>query len=98
MAVRLVADIQNRLFWCARTGRGSECCIPYGMEPGIPRWVAIVLVQAELTVLQTLSIKAVTSANATGAPGLRMYLAHDESRYHRVSGPTAPAEPYVAGL
>ena len=36
------------------------------------------------TALQTLPIKAVTSANATGAPGLRMYLAHDESRHHRV--------------
>jgi len=52
----------------------------------------------KLTVLQTLPIKAVTSANATGAPGLRMNLAHGESRHHRVSGPTAPAEPYVAGL
>src|SRR5208283_982028 len=26
-----------------------------------------------------------------------VFLAHDESRHHRVSGPTAPAEPYVAG-
>jgi hypothetical protein len=50
------------------------------------------------TVLQTLPIKAVTSANATDAPWLRMYLAHDESRHHRVSGSTAPVEPYVAGL
>jgi hypothetical protein len=42
------------------------------------------------TVLQTLPRKAVTSANAAGAPGLRMYLTHDESRHHRVSGPIAP--------
>ncbi len=34
----------------------------------------------KLTVLQTLPRNAVTSANAAGAPGLRTYLAHDESR------------------
>jgi len=28
MTVRLVADIQNRLFWRVCTGRASECCIP----------------------------------------------------------------------
>src|SRR5260370_32543277 len=44
----------------------------------------------KLTVLQTLPRKAVTSANAVGAPGLRTYLTHDESRHHRVSGPIAP--------
>jgi hypothetical protein len=44
----------------------------------------------KLTVLQTLPRKAVTSANAAGAPGLRTYLTHDESRHHRVSGPIAP--------
>jgi len=38
------------------------------------------------TVLQTPPRKAVTSANAAGALGLRMYLKHDESRHHRVSG------------
>src|ERR1700730_4934231 len=40
--------------------------------------------------LQTLPRKAMTSANAAGAPGLRTYLTHDESRHHRVSGPIAP--------
>ncbi len=33
----------------------------------------------KLTVLLTLPIKAVTSANATGAPGLRMYFWHTTS-------------------
>ena len=28
MAVRLVADIQNRLFWRVGTGRASQCCVP----------------------------------------------------------------------
>jgi hypothetical protein len=28
MTVRLVADIQNRLFWRVGTGRASECCVP----------------------------------------------------------------------
>jgi len=28
MIVRLVADIQNRLFWRVGTGRASEFCIP----------------------------------------------------------------------
>ena len=27
-AVRLAADIQNRLFWRVGTGRASECCVP----------------------------------------------------------------------
>ena len=27
MIVRLVADIQNRLFWRVGTGRASECCV-----------------------------------------------------------------------
>jgi hypothetical protein len=35
------------------------------MEPGIPRWVAIVLVQAELTVLQTARKNALTCAAVT---------------------------------
>jgi hypothetical protein len=48
-----------------------------------------VMAQAEPTVLQTLPDKAVTSANAAGAGGLRTYLTHDESRHHRVSGPIA---------
>ena len=42
MIVRLVADIQNRLFWRVGTGRASECCVPCtGLEPGIPRWAAM---------------------------------------------------------
>jgi hypothetical protein len=28
MIVRLVAEIQNRLFWRVGTGRASECCVP----------------------------------------------------------------------
>ena len=40
MIVRLVADIQNRLFWRVGTGRASECCVPCGMEPGVTRWAA----------------------------------------------------------
>ena len=28
MTVRLVADIQNRLFWRIGIGRASECCVP----------------------------------------------------------------------
>jgi hypothetical protein len=28
MILRLVADIQNRLFWRVGTGRASECCVP----------------------------------------------------------------------
>ncbi len=28
MTVRLVTDIQNRLFWRAGTGRASECWVP----------------------------------------------------------------------
>ena len=28
MTVRLVADIQNRLFWRVGNGRASECCVP----------------------------------------------------------------------
>jgi hypothetical protein len=28
MTVRLVADIQNRLFWRVGTSRASECCVP----------------------------------------------------------------------
>jgi len=28
MTIRLVADIQNRLFWRAGTGRASECSVP----------------------------------------------------------------------
>jgi len=27
MTVRLVTDIQNRLFWRVGTGRGPECCV-----------------------------------------------------------------------
>jgi hypothetical protein len=42
MIVRLVADIQNRLFWGVGTGRASECCVSLcGIEPGIPRWAAM---------------------------------------------------------
>ena len=28
MIIRLIADIQKRLFWRAGTGGASECCIP----------------------------------------------------------------------
>jgi hypothetical protein len=28
MTVRLIADIQNRLFWRVGTGRASEHCVP----------------------------------------------------------------------
>src|ERR1039457_1438434 len=51
----------------------------------------------KLTVLQILPRNAVTSANAAGTPGLRTYLAHDESRHHRASAPTAPTHERAAG-
>jgi hypothetical protein len=42
MTVRLVADVQNRLFWRVGTGRASGCWVPSaGMEPGVPRWTAM---------------------------------------------------------
>jgi hypothetical protein len=30
MTIRLVADIQNRLFWRVGIRRASECCVPSG--------------------------------------------------------------------
>jgi hypothetical protein len=49
MIVRLVANMQNRLFWRVGTGRASECCVPpAGMEPGIPRWAADVPTEQRL--------------------------------------------------
>lgn len=94
--IRLVADSQNRLFWCAGSGGASECCIPStGWKPGIPKWATIVLAQAEPTVLQTLPRDALTTSNTAGAPELRTYLARDKSRHHRPFGPIAP---WRAGL
>jgi hypothetical protein len=39
-----------------------------------------------------------TRGGHTATIGHSLYLAHGESRHHRVSGSTAPVEPYVAGL
>ena len=92
MSIRLVADIQNRLFWRACTGGGSECCIPStGWNQASRRRATIVMAQAEPTILQTRPRNAVTSANAAAALGLRTYLTHDESRHHRVSALSHPS-------
>lgn len=42
MSVRLVADIQNRLFWRVGTGRASECCVPSaGWSQASRDWAAM---------------------------------------------------------
>ena len=60
-----------------------------------PSWQASLV--GESAVLQTLPRNAVTSANAVGTPGLRTYLAHDESRRYRGIRPLSHRSTTAAG-
>jgi hypothetical protein len=52
MIVRLVADLQNGLFWRVGTGRASECCVSSAaMGPDIPRWAAMCWLSSACTAL-----------------------------------------------
>jgi hypothetical protein len=81
MIIPLVADIQNRLFWRAGTGRVLIAAFPPQDGPRLS-WRRL-----KPTVLRALLRKAVTSANVAVVPALRTYLTYDECRHHRVSGP-----------
>ena len=56
-----------------------------GNKANGPAWAVTLTVPFDESGFQTLPRNAVTSANTVGSPGLRTYLAHDESRHHRVS-------------
>jgi hypothetical protein len=75
MAIWLAADAQNRLFWRACTGRGSEYCVPSTGWTRHPEMATTVLAQAEPTVLQTASEHAVTCTATNAIVGFGTYLA-----------------------
>jgi hypothetical protein len=77
----------GRIWPHMRAAGGSRSAPKIGRHPGCRAIAGIAasqaLIRADLgwpTVLQTLPRSAVASANAAGAPGLRTYLARDESR------------------
>jgi hypothetical protein len=69
MIVRLVADMQNRLFWRVGAGRASECCV---RSAG---WSQASRDRQRPAVLQTGGCNTVTWANVATAVNMRTYLA-----------------------